>query len=68
MADKREQSLTVKLSEFELLTIRQAADDCDLDVSELLRSCICLALPVLTHVPFVRRVRLEDNKTMQRMQ
>lgn len=68
MGDKREQSLTVKLSDFELLTVKQTADDCDMDVSELLRACICLALPILSHVPFVRRVRLEDNRTMQRMQ
>ena len=68
MGDKREQSLTVKLSEYELFTVKRYADDLDMEVSELVRACICIGLPVLAHVPFVRRIRLEDNKTMQRVQ
>lgn len=68
MADKRGQSLTVKLSDFELLAVKQIAEDCSMDVSEMLRACICLALPILSRVPYVRRVRLEDNETMSRKQ
>ncbi|MBD5647967.1 MAG: hypothetical protein HDQ89_10305 [Desulfovibrio sp.] len=68
MPDKREQTLTIKLSDFEMLAVRQAADSFDMDVSELVRGCICIGLPVFAHVPFVRRVRLEDNRAMQRVQ
>ena len=68
MPDKRETSVTVKLSEYELLVLRQTADDCDMDLSEFVRACIALALPTLTHVPFARRVRLEDNTSMTRKQ
>jgi len=65
MAPKREQSLSVKVSEYEALALRRVAADADMEISELLRVCIALALPVVEKVDFVHRLRLEDNKTMQ---
>ena len=65
MAQKREQSLSVKVSEYEALALRRVAADADMEISELLRVCIALALPVVEKVDFVHRLRLEDNKTMQ---
>lgn len=61
MPEKRDQSLTVKLSDVELAKVKQTARECSMDVSEMLRACICLGSPILKQVAYVRRVRLEDN-------
>lgn len=66
MAAKREQSLTIKLSDEESLTLRKMAAEWDMEVSAVLRACMAVALPVLRDVDFVRRVRLEDNKLMKK--
>lgn len=65
MAPKRELTIAVKVSEYEALALRRVAAEADMDVSELLRVCIAVGLPVVEKVDFVHRVRLEDNKTMQ---
>lgn len=65
---KREQSVTIKVSELEQAVIRQAAVDMDMDVSELLRACVAIALPTLQAVPFARRIKLDDSKAFARMQ
>lgn len=65
---KRELSLTVKVSELEQAVIRQAAVDMDMDVSELLRACVAIALPTLQSVPFLRRIRLDDSRPFARNQ
>lgn len=65
---KREQSVTIKVSELEQAVIRQAAADMDMDVSELIRACVAIALPILQDVPFVRRVRMDDSKPFARLQ
>lgn len=65
MAPKREITIAVKVSEYEALALRRVAAEADMDISELLRVCITLALPVVERVDFVHRLRLEDNKTLQ---
>ena len=61
MADKREKSLTVRLNKEEEEKVRELALRFEMDISEVLRVCICLATPILEHVPFIRRTRLDDN-------
>lgn len=61
MADKREKALTVRLDHEEEKKVRELAAGFGLDISEMLRVCIGLATPILEHVPFVRRTRLDDN-------
>jgi len=65
MAPKREQTLSFKVSEYEALTLRRIAAEADMEVSELLRVCITLALPIVERVDYVHRLRMEDNKTLQ---
>lgn len=66
MASRREQSLTIKLSDEESLTLRRMAAEWEMDVSAVLRACMAVGLPVLRDVDFVRRVRLEDNQLMKK--
>ena len=57
---KRDEQITLKLSSEEAQALRHWANRLDLDVSELVRKCIALGLPVLGSVPFARRVVLND--------
>lgn len=66
--EKRETTITFKVTEFEGLMLHQLATDFDMDLSELVRSCLAYGLPILQNVPFARRMRLEDNVAMQRKQ
>lgn len=68
MPPKREQSITIRFSDEEAFTLRSRAGEWDMEVSEVIRACIALGLPVLTDVEFVRRVRLEDNQRVKAMQ
>ena len=63
---KRDTSFTVKVSEQELLEIRKAATEMDMDVSEMVRACIAIALPSLQKVSLLRRIRLDDNENFSR--
>lgn len=64
MPPKRESSLTLRLSEEEDLRLRKFAAAWDMEVSEVVRACLAIGLPVLDDVKYVRRVRLEDNRYM----
>ena len=68
MPPKRDASQTVSLSFDEQQILRQYAHDWDMDISDLLRSCIAIALPVMREVEFSRRIRLEDNSVMRKKQ
>ena len=68
MPPKREASQTVHLSIDEQEALRRLAYDWDIDMSDLLRACIAIALPVMKDVEFSRRIRLEDNSFMRRTQ
>lgn len=68
MPPKREQSVTVRLSEDEAYRLRKLASQWDMEVSEIVRCCMAVALPILSDVDFVRRVRLEDSKIMNTTQ
>ena len=59
MAPKREQSLSVKVSEYEAFALRRVAADADMEISELLRVCIALALPVVEKVDFSDRYNIQ---------
>lgn len=61
MVEKREKSLTVRLNKEEEEKARELATRFGMDISEVLRVCICLATPILEHVPFIRLTRLDDN-------
>ena len=66
--DKREATITFKVTEYEAVVLRQLAADCDMDLSELVRSSLAFGLPILQSVSFARRIRLEDNAVMGRKQ
>lgn len=68
MPPKREASQTVRLSFDEQEALRRLAHDWDMDMSDLLRTCIAIALPVMKDVEFARRIRLEDNALVRRTQ
>lgn len=68
MPPKREASQTVRLSFDEQEVLRRCAHDWDMDMSDLLRACIAIALPVMRDVEFSRRIRLEDNAAMRKLQ
>lgn len=68
MAPKRESSVTVRLSDAEYAQLYRYAADWEMEVTEILRACLSLGLPVLERVEFARRIRLEDNKAMRRRQ
>lgn len=65
MPPKRENSLTLRLTEEEDLRLRKLANSWDMEVSEVVRACLAIGLPVLADVGYVRRVRLEDNRQMR---
>ena len=68
MPPKRSESVSLKLSFDEIEALRRLAHDWDIDMSDLLRTCIAIALPVMKDVEFSRRIRLEDNSFMRRAQ
>lgn len=68
MPPKREQSVTIRLSSEEDLTLRRLAESWGMEVSDVIRACMAVGLPVLSDVDFVRRVRLEDNRFMKGVQ
>lgn len=65
MPPKRENPLTVRFTAEEFLLLRQYATAWDMEASEVVRACLAVGLPVLADVPYVRRVRLEDNRHMR---
>ena len=66
--DKREATITFKVTEYEAVVLRQLAADCDMELSELVRTSLAFGLPILQNLPFARRIRLEDNSLMDRKQ
>lgn len=68
MPPKREAQTGVKLTDDEQIILRRLAEDWGLTLSELVRRCIAVGLPVLHDVPFMRRVQLEDCILMRRRQ
>ena len=66
--EKREATITFKVTEFEAVVLRQLAADFDMDLSELVRTSLAFGLPILQNLPFARRIRLEDNSLMDRKQ
>ncbi len=65
---KRDSIISVKFTDNESMTLRKLSYEMDMDVSELIRACIAIGLPAIQHVEFVRRVRLEDNKSFKKAQ
>ena len=66
--EKREVTITFKVTEFEGLMLHQLAADFDMELSELVRTSLAFGLPILQNLPFARRIRLEDNSLMDRRQ
>lgn len=68
MPPKREQNLNIRLSEYEKEQIRQISCNLGENESDIIRMCIAIAVPILEAVPYVRRVRLEDNEKFKEKQ
>lgn len=62
MPDKREQRISAAVTDAEKATVRQVADKIGTDESGLIRKALAIAIPLLLHVDFLDRVRLQDNK------
>lgn len=60
MPPKRETPSGIKFSADEALVLRCIAAEWDITVSDLVRKCIAVGLPLLKDVPFARRIQLED--------
>lgn len=56
----RERSITVKFSEAEDLWLRQEACALNMDLTEVIRKCLTLGIPLLKSSDFIRRVQLQD--------
>lgn len=68
MPPKRDQTATLRLSEEEKEQIRRAAFELGESESDIIRACIAISLPALQKVPFLRRLRLEDNEEFRDLQ
>lgn len=68
MPPKRDASQTVRLSFDEQEVLRRCAHDWDMEISDVLRTCIAIAIPLMRDVEFARRIRLEDNVAMRKKQ
>lgn len=65
MPPKRERGFSLCFEEDEYLRLRRKSAEWNMDVSDIVRACIAIALPVMEDVYFVRRVQLEDNRYMR---
>jgi hypothetical protein len=65
MPPKRERGFSLRFEEDEYLRLRRKSAEWNMDVSDIVRACIAIALPVMEDVYFVRRVQLEDNRYMR---
>lgn len=68
MPPKRDQTTTLRLSEEEKEKIRRFSYELGENESDIIRACIAIGLPALEKVPFLRRLRLEDNEEFRDLQ
>ena len=62
MPDKRESRISAAVTEREKATVRDLALKIGTDESGLIRKALAIAVPLLLHVDYLDRVRLQDSK------
>ena len=67
MSDKRESRISAAVTEAEKATVREIALRIGTDESGLIRKSLAIAVPLLLHVDFLDRVRLQDSKYFRQL-